>query len=539
MTFRPRLRTLLLIINLIILLLPLGGITMLRLYENELVRQTESELIGQTVLLSTAFKEAYRKTFTAHKAHLPAPEADEADDTDTAPELSDTTLMPIPPQLDLSKAVILPPAPAPAPTSLPGDPAAIVAARSLKPLLVSARRNLLSGTRIVDFRGTIVASSSTDEGFSLSNWSEVAQALAGETTSQLRTRNSKWATPALASISRGARIRIFVAHPVILDNRIIGAVVMSRTPLEVTRALYLIRFHLLKTGLAIGTVALLITLLLAYYLNRPLKRLIKQAELAQTGHTFEVTTESAGIREFDQLSAALSRMAATIEARSGYIRSFAATVSHEFKTPLTSLRGAMELLQEHYDGMSQEERERFLTIIQQETGRLEQLVARLLELARADACTPGNEQAPVMQLLEETAEQYRNKGLAITLSGDSCTVFACIAPDLLGSIFANIFGNTLMHNGPGTKVEVTLHRLRKPGGQDQAELLFSDNGKGISAANAEKIFKPFFTTAREQGGSGLGLSIIRSLLEAHGGSVELQEVEKGAAFRVLLPLCRG
>jgi len=316
-------------------------------------------------------------------------------------------------------------------------------------------------------------------------------------------------------------------------------VVMSRTPLEVTKALYLIRFHLLKTGLAIGSVALVITLLLAYYLNRPLKRLIKQAELAQTGHTFAAATESAGIREFDQLSAALTRMAGTIEARSGYIRSFAATVSHEFKTPLTSLRGAMELLQEHYDAMSQEERERFLTIIQQETGRLEQLVGRLLELARADACTPGNEQAPVMQLLEETAAQYRAKGLCITLSGESCSLSACIAPDLLASIFANIFGNTLMHNGPGINVDVTLQQTRRPGGLDQAELFFSDNGKGISAANAEKIFKPFFTTAREHGGSGLGLSIIRSLLEAHGGSVELQEVEKGAAFRVVLPLCRG
>ena len=73
MSFRPRLRTLLLVINLIILLLPLGGITMLRLYENELVRQTESELIGQTVLLSSAFKEAYRKSASIRKEHLPTP----------------------------------------------------------------------------------------------------------------------------------------------------------------------------------------------------------------------------------------------------------------------------------------------------------------------------------------------------------------------------------------------------------------------------------------------------------------------------------
>lgn len=539
MIFRPRLRTLLLVINLIILLLPLGGITMLRLYENELVRQTESELIGQTVLLSSAFKEAYRKSASIRKERLPTPEAEEEEETEAAPQPIDTTLAPIAPTLDLAQTVILPPAPAPTTASQPGDPAAVTAARTLKPLLATARKNLLSGTRIVDFRGTIVASSSTDEGQSLSGWSEVARALAGENTSQLRIRNSKWSSPAWGSISRGARIRIFVAHPVILENRIIGAVVMSRTPLEVTKALYLIRFHLLKTGLAIGSVALVITLLLAYYLNRPLKRLIKQAELAQTGHTFAAATESAGIKEFDQLSAALTRMAGTIEARSGYIRSFAATVSHEFKTPLTSLRGAMELLQEHYDGMSQEERERFLTIIQQETGRLEQLVGRLLELARADACTPGNEQAPVIQLLEETAAQYRAKGLNITLSGETCSLPACIAPDLLAIIFANIFGNTLMHNGPGTKTEVTLRQIRRPGGQDQAELFFSDNGKGISAANAEKIFKPFFTTAREQGGSGLGLSIIRSLLEAHGGSVELQKVEQGAAFRVVLPLCRG
>ena len=183
MSFRPRLRTLLLVINLIILLLPLGGITMLRLYENELVRQTESELIGQTVLLSTAFKEAYRKSASIRKERLPTPETEEEDETETAPQPIDTTLAPIAPTLDLAQTVILPPAPAPTPASQPGDPAAVTAARTLTPLLATARKNLLSGTRIVDFRGTIVASSSTDEGQSLSGWSEVARALAGETTS--------------------------------------------------------------------------------------------------------------------------------------------------------------------------------------------------------------------------------------------------------------------------------------------------------------------------------------------------------------------
>lgn len=539
MTLRPRLRSLLIIINLAILLLPLGGITVLRIYENELVRQTETELIGQISLISAAFKDAYR----SHQKHQQtvATKSDKsasslADNPEEPSEPALDGIMPIQPRLDLAHSLVLPPASPPTHTSEPPDPIAILAGKDLATLIATARRSMLSGCRIVDRYGLIVASSANDTGLSISTWDEVAKALAGEPNSQLRTRKSKHPQPAMESVSRGAKIRVFVAHPVLVDNRIVGAVIMSRTPLDVAKAMYLIRSHLFKATLAIIAVALGISLLVAYYLNRPLKNLIRQAEKAQAGQGFDYRTASPpGILEFEQLADAMTRMAATIEARSNYIKTFATTVSHEFKTPLASMHGAIELLREHYEGMSQEERDNFIQIIDQETGRLELLVARLLELARADAYRPGDEQASLMEILENTANQYQTKGLSISYEGEGCNACVSMSPDVLSTIFINLFGNSLMHNGPNITIAI-ITSCRKRAGHSMVEIIISDNGKGISAGNTERIFKPFFTTAKDKGGSGLGLAIIKSLLEAHGGSIDLLPAVKGASFRLLVPI---
>jgi signal transduction histidine kinase len=237
------------------------------------------------------------------------------------------------------------------------------------------------------------------------------------------------------------------------------------------------------------------------------------------------------VREVAELSDALSRMARTLEDRADYIRSFAAHVSHEFKTPLTTIRGTVELLQEHFDSMSQEERARFLGNLEGEAERLARLVSRLLDLARADVA-PGADHArtPASTLIERIAERYRRNSLSIDASASDALTLA-MPEEAVEMILVNLIENASQHAGPQAHVTVSLRRQG-----DVAALVVSDDGPGISSANAARIFTPFFTTARKHGGTGLGLSIVQALARVHGGSVSLLPSASGATFEVRLPL---
>src|SRR5208283_3349217 len=98
-----------------------------------------------------------------------------------------------------------------------------------------------------------------------------------------------------------------------------------------------------------------------------------------------------------------------LEKRSDYIRSFASNVSHELKTPLTSIRGTVELFKDHFAEMKLEDRDRFLNILEQDTDRLTRLVQRLLDLARAEVAQPRNYQVQVNEILDQVARRLHGE----------------------------------------------------------------------------------------------------------------------------------
>ena len=220
-------------------------------------------------------------------------------------------------------------------------------------------------------------------------------------------------------------------------------------------------------------------------------------------------------------------MARNLEHRSEYIRNFAAHVSHEFKTPLAAIQGAIELLDEHAEGMSAEKRARFLRNIGQDTERLERLVDRLLEMARADVMEPAAGECEVAPLVEQLRERYKDQGLSLFLAGETLAQ-AKVPREILETVLSNLCDNS--HQNGANQVEVTIQQV-----EGALSIRIADNGAGISPANAEKIFTPFFTTHREEGGTGLGLGIVRALLKAYGGDIELAQIDKGAAFNVTVP----
>lgn len=539
---RLRLRSILLLTNLVILALPLGGIAWLRIYESALIRQTESELIAQAAFVAATYRSIAER--------LTAPDSGDPIAANRALEDYGYVLVSPPkdrnpnhrwrpraPVLDLAEDPVLPTAPPPEPGIDNVDPLAWRIGQELDPILQQAQRTTLAGIAVVDYRGVIVASTrdrgEMDVGLSLLNHEEVQRALGGAAVSTLRARRSSQPPPPLESISRGARLRVYVAEPILREGRVLGAVLLVRTPANLRQAIAGKRDPLIIAGLALFGLVLALTLFSALTITRPVRRLIDQAHRAARGETGAVTPlRHPRTQEIAELSETVATLARTLEQRAQYIRDFATHVSHEFKTPLTAIQGSVELLREHGSEMSAEERERFLHILNQDALRLENLVRKLLELARADVMRVGDDSCDLAAVLTGIATRQRGLGLKVELPERQDTVMVSMAAETLDSILGNLFDNARHHGGADVTVRLSW-------GLDSAGcavVTVADDGEGISPANAERIFEPFFTTGRKKGNTGLGLAIIRSLLNAHGGGIELVQVERGACFRVKVPV---
>ncbi|MSP41033.1 MAG: HAMP domain-containing histidine kinase [Deltaproteobacteria bacterium] len=273
---------------------------------------------------------------------------------------------------------------------------------------------------------------------------------------------------------------------------------------------------------------ILLAVVTSYSIARPLHALIAQTKRFAGGDKKALEPLAAPVtEEVALLSQSFSEMARSLEHRSEYIRNFAAHVSHEFKTPLTAIQGAIELLEEHAADMVPEQRARFLHNISQDAQRLKSLVDRLLEMARADVLDPAAGKMLLAPLIESLTSRYKDAGVSISCSGDR-QVAAKIVDEVLEMVFTNLIDNS-RQNG-ADRVEIIVVKAGA-----NVSLRLADNGQGISQANAEKIFTPFFTTHRDEGGTGLGLGIVRSLLKAYGGDISLEPSSTGATFRVTVP----
>jgi signal transduction histidine kinase len=542
MRWRPRLASVLFAVNLLIFLLPLGGIAILRLYESELIRRTETELIAQGALVASVYRAELLRSVNSGRAAgmsgsglatygliLPPKRP--------ARKNPDEPWTPIEALLDIAKDRIYPRAPNAMEPDVPPDPVAESIGKRVTPVLLGAHRVTLSGIRVTDFRGAVVASTGGDVGKSLANHEEVKRALSGSYVSLLRQRVDEGPTPPIRSISRGSRVRVFVAMPIIERDRLLGAVLLTRTPLDLAKAMHLNRFYLVGGGVAVLLIMCVATVLTTLMITRPVKALIRQAQQVTRGETRTVSAplKKPGTYEVDLLSKSLAQMSATLESRADYIRTFASNVSHEFKTPLTSIRGTVELLKDHFTEMSGEDRARFLHILEQDAGRLTKLVRRLLDLARAEVVQPSSEQADVAEAFKRIADRFCCDGLNVTVESPAELAPVAMAPEVLESVLSNLVDNARQHGSPAVHVHLSA-RTAKDAGRDLVEIVVEDDGPGVSAADAHRIFTPFFTTARQSGGTGLGLSIVRALVVAHDGTIASEEGASGARFRVVLPV---
>lgn len=534
---RPRLKLhyLLLAVNLTVLWLPLLGLEALRLYDSALVRQTESELLAQAAFIAASYRATLARL-------APQTATDPAYGLPLSPTWQkkytrEERWRPRLAHLDLAEEVIQPPPPDTTAPTVPPDIHAQAVGQELQSLLVDAQVMTLAGIAIADPQGTVIATTGPSLGRSLTPFAEVRRALVGEPVSLLRRRVPDALPPAIDSISRGTLLRVFVAAPILQGERVVAVALLWRTPASLSQVLHGKRYHLLAAvGLLLITV-IAMSVLTSFTVVQPLRKLVQQAQRATAGEKGAVTPLARPItREIADLSHAVTTMAGYLEQRADYIRTFAAHVSHEFKTPLASIRGTVELLRDHLDSMTAAERERFLGNLDEDAARLERMVRRLLDLARADVLQAvSSDRAKVDEVIRRLIARYRELSLPIHVVEPLPVAVAAINEDVLESILSNLLDNARQHGG--AEVIVTIACAETGSGADTLlRITVSDDGPGVSAANASRVFEPFFTTARAQGGTGLGLAVVKSLLAAHGGGIELEPSVGGARWLITVPL---
>jgi signal transduction histidine kinase len=293
---------------------------------------------------------------------------------------------------------------------------------------------------------------------------------------------------------------------------------------------------LLLTLLVVGSVLILVA---ARYLVSPLKMMTNAATRMSEGD-FTVRLPARRGDELGELAESMNKMALSLSQLEKMRQDFVSNVSHEIQSPLTSIGGFAEALRS--EDVTEAERERYISIIKQESIRLSRLSENLLNLASLDS-----QQHPFHPESYRLDRQLRDVVLAsephwiakrqtVELLMEETTIIA--DRDQLNQVWMNLLSNSMKFTPEDGKISCFLSEH-----DGFAEVRISDTGIGISEADRERVFERFYkgdvSRDRSQGGSGLGLSIVQKIAAIHGGSIMLDpsaDQLDGASFIIRLPL---
>jgi len=358
---------------------------------------------------------------------------------------------------------------------------------------------------------------------------------------------------AVVRVTEKGELIVSVAVPVQRFRAVLGVLLLSTQAGDIDKIVHAERMAIFRVFGVAAMVTIVLSLLLASTIATPLRRLSAAAVRVRRGAKAREEIPDFSVRqdEIGNLSVALRDMTNALYDRIAAIESFAADVSHELKNPLTSLRSAVETLPL---ARNEQSRKRLMDVIQHDVRRMDRLISDISDASRLDAELARQDSAAVdMQKLltdlVDIARQARasSKTVAIELKIDSRNLgksgFAVLGHDLrLGQVVTNLIENARSFV-PETGGRITIKLGRRRG---MVRVLIEDNGPGIRAEDIERVFERFYTD-RPDGedfgqNSGLGLSISRQIIEAHGGSLTAENIPgdeagnwAGARFIIELP----
>ena len=261
---------------------------------------------------------------------------------------------------------------------------------------------------------------------------------------------------------------------------------------------------------------------------RPVNQMVNVAHAVADGDFSKNMPGAKSGTEFGELSMAINKMMLAL-------RQFVSDASHELRTPLTVIRGYSEILQK--DNIDQSQRDRAASRIETESLRMEKLVKDLLTLTRADSIGVLNfKPIDLKNIIEEYFKDLteNNSSRSIFFSGQSTAVVNC-DEDSMRQLFSNISQNILRHTPADAKVEIKISQ-----NENSTEIIIDDSGPGIPAALRSQVFERFSrldeSRSRDTGGFGLGMSIIKSVVDKHKGQIFLEDSAfNGLRIRLIFP----
>jgi signal transduction histidine kinase len=345
----------------------------------------------------------------------------------------------------------------------------------------------------------------------------------------LARETSRDLMPHRSTVSRGGERFAEVTYPVGRD----GSVLLLSASLD--RALgdvSLVKRRLLLAGGVVLALVFVVGYAGSWVFTRRLRRLERAAERIADG-MFDEPVVDQGTDEVGELARAFERMRRRLAQLDHARREFIANASHELRTPVFSLGGFLELLDD--EELDEETRREFLTTMREQVQRLEKLATELLDLSRLDAGHIDLDRDVVQ--LDDVAQTAAEEFTAVALQSghdlevDARQQVAAIADEQrLLQIARILVENALVHTPPGTRVRIDVAEER-----GNARLTVSDDGPGIADAEVANVFERFYRVDGAQAsGSGLGLAIARELVRLMGGSLELDRSNGRTAFVVTL-----
>ncbi len=342
---------------------------------------------------------------------------------------------------------------------------------------------------------------------------EIGQALNGLHASMVRVND------------RGEVI-VSVAVPVQRFRAVRGALMLSTQGADIDDMVEAERLAIFKVFLIAAGVMTVLSMLLAGTIAGPVRRLAEGAERVRRRIRTRVEIPDFTRRkdEIGHLSGALRDMTSALYTRIEAIESFAADVAHELRNPLTSLRSAVETLPM---AKTDANRKRLLDVIEHDVKRLDRLISDISDASRLDAELQRQEAAPVdfanlLEALVKAANEVRSDvNVTLGFEGGPPAIFKVPGHDSrLGQVVSNLVDNARSFSPAGGSVRVTCRRVK-----NDVEIVVDDDGPGIRPEALEKIFERFYTDRPDQGfgqNSGLGLSISKQIVEAHGGTIRVE-----------------
>lgn len=335
-------------------------------------------------------------------------------------------------------------------------------------------------------------------------------------------------------------VTLYRAVPIVSGGRVTGAVLASASTFPILQDLYEVRLGVMRIFTAAIVVAVLVSIFFATTIVKPLRQLRVDARrvLNRRGQPPEHFKGSTRRDEIGELSRALERIMRRLDGHLRLVETFATDVSHEFKNPLASIRNANEMLAEVNDPA---DRRRFVKMVEQEVARMETLLSGVREISIIDARLAREERTPIDlgALIAKIIDGFRmreGERTRFELDAGETPITVEASEDRLIQVFENLLDNAVSFSPSGGTVRVGTWA---EGGM--AVTVIEDEGPGIPEAHMTKIFDRFFTyrpatSRRDSRHTGLGLSIVRSIVAGYGGSVGAANGEvRGARFEVRIP----